>query len=410
MRILFLTQWFQPEPFFKGLPFAKRLQAMGHDVEVLTGFPNYPGGELYSGYKLHFFQREKMNGVSVNRVALFPSHDRSTIRRIINYISFSVSATLLGPFLVKKPDIIYVYNLITLAWAAVILKNLYGCKVVYDVQDLWPESVANSGMLNNRSAMSILNWWCRWAYRQADKIAVLSPGFKKALVSQGIAEKHIEIIYNWEDETSDTLPEIDKHFIEKWGICKPFNVVFAGTMGFFQRVDTVLETAYLLKKILPNLGFILVGGGVEVERLKSIAKKQKLDNVVFVDRQPKNTMWKIWSIADVLLVHLIDIPLFKITIPSKTQAYLAAGIPIVMAVRGDAANLVEQSRGGIVCPPEDPNEMAKAIIKLYEMTFEERKNIGHKGKEFYQRRLSFDNGCEKFIKLFREVTYSRRCV
>jgi glycosyltransferase involved in cell wall biosynthesis len=400
LRILFLTQWFQPEPFFKGLPFAEKLKAQGHEVEVLTGFPNYPGGKLYPGYRVRLFRREIMQGIPINRVALFPSHDRSGVKRILTYLSFSLSALLLGPLLVKRPDVVYVYNLITLSWAAVLLRKISGCKIVYDVQDLWPESVSNSGMLNHRMIQGVLKRWCCWAYRQADKVAVLSPGFKEALIERGVARERIEVIYNWCDEASGWKKEKSVDFREKFALTETFNIVFAGTMGRMQGMDTVLAAASLSRNELPVLRFVLVGGGVELERLKSKAASLMLENVVFIPMQPLQEMNRIWSIADALLVHLIDNPLFRITIPSKTQAYLAAGIPIIMAVRGDAAGLIQQAGAGIGCAPEDPGELLSAIQKLFAMTIEERKRMGEKGKLFYNRFLSFDVGYHKFLKLF----------
>lgn len=302
--------------------------------------------------------------------------------------------------MVKKPDVVYVYNLITLAWAAVVFRKISGCKIVYDVQDLWPESVRNSGMLNSRVAQSLLGKWCCWAYRQADKIAVLSPGFKEALVKRGIAEERIEVIYNWCDEAGGTTQEGAGDLAPTFGLKETFNIVFAGTMGLMQGMDTVLEAACLCRKEIPALRFVLVGGGVELERLKSKAKALMLENVVFIPRQPMHEMKKIWALADVLLVHLVDDPLFRITIPSKTQAYLATGTPILMAVRGDSAALIHEIGAGIVCAPENPDEMLLAIKELYGMPPEERKRRGLNGKLFYDRFLSFDIGCEKFLRLF----------
>jgi colanic acid biosynthesis glycosyl transferase WcaI len=400
MRILFLTQWFQPEPFFKGLPFAKALMDRGHKVEVLTGFPNYPGGKLYPEYKLQLYQKEIMDGVPVHRVALYPSHDRSGIKRMINYISFSLSAFLLGPFLVRKPDVIYVYNLVTLAWAAVILKKIHKCRVIYDVQDLWPESVSNSGMLSNGLCLQILKKWCCWAYSQADRIAVLSPGFKSELIKRGVSNKRIEVIYNWCVEDNSLPSKRDGDLADQFHIKDTFNVVFAGTMGVLQGLDTVLETARLAEHDLPDLRFVLVGGGTEVDRLKAKARRLRLDNVIFIPRQPPHQMDKIWSVADLLLVHLVDDPLFRITIPSKTQAYLSTGIPTVMAVRGDAADLVSQSQAGLTCQPDNPAAMLTAVKKLHDMPISERKQLGRNGKQFYERSLSFDRGCQRFLELF----------
>ncbi len=195
MRILFLTQWFQPEAFFKGLPFAKALRERGHEVEILTGFPNYPGGKVYPGYRVRLYQGEEMDGIKVHRVFLYPSHDTSALRRILNYLTFALSTFLLGPWLIRKPDVVYVYNLITLGPAAFLIRFLFGAKVVIDVQDLWPESVANSSMLNNKAALGVLNRLCNRVYRGADQVTVLSPGFKKELIRRGVAGERIEVIY-----------------------------------------------------------------------------------------------------------------------------------------------------------------------------------------------------------------------
>src|SRR5271165_3505961 len=150
MKILMLTQWFQPEPTFKGLPLARALRDRGHEVEVLTGFPNYPGGKLYPGYRVQPWRREIMDGIRVNRVALYPSHDRNAMGRILNYLSFGATSALVGPWVVRKPDVIHVFNLVTLDVASRLLGLLKGARVVLDVQDLWPESLAASGMMNNR--------------------------------------------------------------------------------------------------------------------------------------------------------------------------------------------------------------------------------------------------------------------
>ena len=156
MRILFLTQWFQPEPSIKGLPFAKALRDRGHEVEVLTGFPNYPGGKVYPGYRVRLWQSEIMEGIRVHRVALYPSHDKSALRRMGNYLSFALTSATIGPFLVRRPDVVYVYNLVTLGLTSRLLQLIYGCPVVYDIQDLWPDSVSGSGMLDHHSSLTDL--------------------------------------------------------------------------------------------------------------------------------------------------------------------------------------------------------------------------------------------------------------
>ncbi|HDR15770.1 MAG TPA: glycosyltransferase WbuB [Desulfobacteraceae bacterium] len=400
MRVLFLTQWFQPEPFFKGLPFAKALADRGHDVEVLTGFPNYPGGTLYPGYRVKACQREVIDGIIVHRVPLYPSHDLSTLRRIINYVSFSLTSFILGPWLVKKPDVIYVYNLVTLGPTAFLLRLITGARVVIDVQDLWPDSVVNSGMMRNRHALRLLNGFCRGVYQRADLLTVLSPGFKEKLVERGMQPRDIHVIYNWCDESSFAmnvrLPETAQNDAKG-----SFDVLFAGTMGSVQGLDTVLDCALMCKETLPAVRFILIGGGAERRRLERRSCELGLDNVSFLPPRPMDEMGELYSLADALLVHLKDEPVFHITIPSKTQAYLYAGKPIIMAVRGDAARLVRDAGAGLQCEPEDPESMMTAIRLLYEMSDDERRSMGERGYRYYLDNLSFSEGVKSFEKLMQ---------
>ena len=396
-----LTQYFQPEPIFKGLPLAKALRDRGHQVEVLTGFPNYPGGKIYDGYKLRLWQREKMDGINVIRVPLYPSHDRGGLRRMFNYMSLSLSASAIGPWLIQKPDVIYIYNLVTLGAASRILRLFNRCKVVIDVQDLWPESVASSGMMKSTFAMGVLTHWCRRQYSKADRLIVLSPGFKANLVARGIAISKIDVIYNWCDETAIRVPEPNPDEARKWGMEGRFNIVFAGTMGVMQSLDAVLEAARLLRDQFPDVLFTFVGGGIDVERLKELSTAQ--DNIQFLPQQPQTEIGNIYSNANALLVHLKDDPVFRITIPSKIQAYLYAGKPILCGVRGDAANLVNDSGAGISFEPENAESLANAVGLLRKMDPVKLCEMGLRGRDFYSRNLSFKTGVDQIESVFRDV-------
>lgn len=408
MKILMLTQWFTPEPTFKGLAFAKELQRLGHEVEVLTGFPNYPGGKIYSGYRVKLWQREAMDGVRVIRVALYPSHDGSGVRRVLNYLSFSLTSLFLGPFMVRKPEVVYVYNLITLAWSAVFLRWLYGCKIVYDIQDLWPESVASSGMMKNRYLLKMSHLLSLWAYRQADQIVVLSPGFKKNLQERGVPAEKIVVIYNWAQEDTPQLKLINDDFVFPLELEHTFKVVFAGTMGIMQGLDTVLDAALISLKNTPNVRFVLIGDGIAKDGLMKQAEDLGLTNIIFVPRRPMNEMGRFFTWADALLVHLKKDELFRITIPSKTQAYLAAGRPIVMAVTGDAAELIKDAQAGVCCEPEEPQAMAACIRKLSLLPLKDLDNMGINGKNYYDQNLSLRSGVKKFEEVFKIVSIKSR--
>jgi colanic acid biosynthesis glycosyl transferase WcaI len=402
MRILLLTQFFQPEPMFKGLPFAKALRDLGHEVEVVTGFPNYPGGKLYPGYRIKLWKREVIDSIPVTRLALFPSHDQSGLRRIANYVSFGASAALLAPILVRPPDVVYVYNLITLGLAWRMIRWRYKCPVVLDVQDLWPESVIKSGMLKSRWIGGVLNRWCRWEYSLPDRITVLSPGFKRHLVSYGIPEAKIEVIYNWYDEAGEAPSGAEAERLrQKLRFAGRFNVLFAGTMGKMQALDAVVAAAEMVQQKAPEVLFTFMGGGIEVDRLKALSAG--LSNVQFLPRCSPQEAMAVTSVADAVLVHLKNDPLFSITIPSKTQAYLHAGRPILMGVTGDAATLVRDVRAGLLFEPENAGSLAAAVLELSRMPMIERERMGARGKRFYEEHLSFAKGVRHFDAVFRDV-------
>jgi len=387
---------------FKGLPFAKALRDRGHQVEVLTGFPNYPGGKIYPGYRLRPWKREVMDGIPVIRTALYPSHDSSGLKRMLNYLSLSASSALFGARLVQKPDVVYVYNLITLGPTARLLRFFKGCKIVLDVQDLWPESVAGSGMMKNSFLLRAVTNWCRREYSAPDHLTVLSTGFKQHLVARGIPESKIDVIYNWCNEGHGAEPIPGREaLIKQCGFSGRFNILFAGTMGKMQALDTVVEAARILSSQDSRVLFTLMGGGVEVERLKEAARG--LPNVQFLPRCSPSQATAIMSLADVLLVHLKDDPLFSITIPSKTQAYLHAGKPILMGVRGDAADLVDRAKAGIVFEPENSGKLAEAALCLSRTPGDELQQMGRNGKAFYDEQLSFARGVDRFEELFLKV-------
>ena len=406
MRILLLTQWFDPEPTFKGLLFAQELQRRGHDVQVLTGFPNYPGGKLYDGYRIRAMKREVIGGVAVIRVALYPSHDSSAAHRVLNYISFASLATI-GTLFVRKPDVAYFYHPpATVGLPALILKTIRGVPFVYDVQDLWPDTLAATGMLNNGRVLSAVDGWMRLIYRASAKVVVLSSGFRDAVASRGTPQHRIAVIHNWADE--DRIQPADPGPVraKELGFDGKFNVVFAGTMGRAQALTTVLDAADLLRDE-PNIQFVLVGAGIEVDGLKAEANRRQLGNVTFLPRRPIHEIGEILALADALLVHLKDDPLFEITVPSKTQAYLMAERPILMGVRGDAATLVQEADAGIVFEPQHPDQLAAAVLALKAMTVEDRMRLAVNGSQFYRENLSLDIGVSKFLTIFEEALLTK---
>lgn len=407
MRILILTQWFDPEPFLKGLPLAKALQDRGHEVEVLTGFPNYPGGKVYPGYRIRLYERELMEGIPVHRVPIYPSHDRSGFRRILNHMSFALSSFLIGAVVVKKPDIIYVCQLVTLGFTSALLKLIHGCPVVYDIQDLWPDSVTDSGMIGNAYVLKVLNSWCDIVYWHASHLITLSPGMREELIVRGVRSDRVSVIYNWCDESHIMPAPRDDRLASELGLAGDFVVMYAGNIGLMQGLNTILDAAQLLVNREPRIKFVFVGGGVERDRLKADAAKRKLSNIIFLDRQPVSAMGRILALADVLLVHLKDTPLFRITLPQKIQAYLATAKPILLCVRGDAAEIIRNSAAGVVAEPENPASIVEKLLELFCVSEGERRQMGIRGRSYYEKVMSISVGVGRFEEVFNKMLANR---
>lgn len=402
IRILLLTQWFDPEPTFKGRLFASELVRQGFEVEVVTGFPNYPGGQVYKGYKIKLMQREVLDGVQITRLPLYPSHDQSALKRVLNYSSFAVSSLFYCLFMAKRANVIYAYHPpLTVGITASLVRLVRRIPVVYDIQDMWPDTLKATGMMNSSRLLRLVELLCNWVYRAVDHIVVLSPGFKRLLVQRGVPEAKLSVIYNWADEallTTSVGQEI-VNFPEQ----NLFRILFAGNIGKAQALETVLEAAELLKQQGSRVCWVMLGGGVEVERLQAEAIRRQLGNVVFLPAVPMAQVGSYLRAADVLFVHLRDHPLFTITIPSKTQAYMAVGKPLLMAVGGDAADLVKQSNGGVVVASENVQALAQAAQALADANPDALSKMGYQAQAFYKQHLDLVVGVERFGELFKKL-------
>lgn len=400
-RLLFVTQWFDPEPTFKGLSFAKELQRRGFDVEVVTGFPNYPGGNIYPGYAIRPIKKEFLDGLTISRLPLYPSHDGSAVGRALNYISFFVSVLLYLTLFARRAHVAYVYHPpLTVGLAAALAGLVRRTPIVLDVQDLWPDTLAATGMIRGERILSVIGYFCGLVYRLSRRIVVLSPGFAQRLVSRGVPASKISVIYNWAEEDALTHPSGQA---SDWAKGDRFNILFAGNVGRAQRLDTLLDAAKLTAEEEPRIQFAVLGGGLELQHLMERAKFEHLANVTFLPPVPMAEVGSYLSTADCLLVHLKDDPLFSITIPSKTQAYMACGRPIIMAVPGDAAALVRQAGCGRPCRPENARDLADAAIALSKMPKTMLVDMGNRGRVFYQNTLSFSAGVSAFATIFRAV-------
>ena len=380
MRILLLSQWYPPEPQKWRSDLSEMLQALEHDVTVLTGFPNYPSGNLYPGYRVRAWQRETIGGVRIIRVPLYPDHSTSSLKRSVNYLSFTTAASVLGPCLIPRPDIVYVFSPpLTLACPGWLLSRLFRVPLTCEIQDMWPETLEATGMLHNRRILRGMDRLGNWFYRRCRAIRVISPGFRRNLIGKGVAAEKIHCIPNWVDTEFYHPREYDRDLAEELQLAGRFNVMYAGTIGRAQGIEVVLDAAELLRD-LPDVQFVLIGDGTDLTALQEAARERGLTNVKFLGRHPESSMSRLLSLADVLLVHLRDEPLFRITIPHKIYTYMAVGKPILAAVEGDAAATIEAARAGWTCQPGQAEAMAAAVRGLRALSPDERNAMGQNGR------------------------------
>lgn len=396
LRIAYITQWFDPEPnILKGVAFVQPLQAAGHQVTVITGFPNYPEGRIYAGYRLRPIQHEIIDGVRLVRLPLYPSHDQSSVRRSLNYLSFFISVFAYLALNRSRFDLAYVYHPpITVALAAALLKIPF----VLDVQDLWPDTIAATGMRGASRLQRALGACCRFVYARAAAIATQSEGIRTALIGRGVPAEKITVIRNWAD------PQFER-ILGRKGESGPFTLVYGGNLGRAQQLGNLVEAAAILQWERPGIAIKLYGSGIDETELRKTVAMRGLANIQFAGRVSAAEMVEEFAKGDALLLHLGDDPLFAITIPSKTQVYLALGRPIVAAVKGETAEILRQSGAAIVAPPANPAALAEAIKDMADLPQARKVAMGRAGAEFYATHFSFSHGVARTLELL-EGTYS----
>ncbi len=414
MKVLILTQWFDPEPgAIRGLPLARWLVERGHTVEVITGFPNYPGGRVYDGYRIKSRMIEEMDGVRVIRVPLYPSHDDSAVKRVFNYLSFALSSATIGAFSVAKADVCFVVSPPpTIGIGALVLKYLRGIPYIYHVSDMWPDSAVESGMFGDglvkRVSESVLTWWCNLLYRKSEQVTVLADTPKQVLIERGVPQEKLHVVYNWADEDLFYPMERDQQLASEVGIdLNHFNLIYAGNFGVFQNLSIAIRAAHSIEKEFPQFRLILIGTGTEEPKLKSLVGDLGVHNVKFIERMPYQKVAPVSALGDAMLIHLSDVPLLRWTVPSKTQTALAMGIPLLMAATSDTARLISESRSGVVVSPDSVEQMTSAMIELNRLSPEALAVMGRRGYDYYKSRIGIDVGANKMLELFSESAKSK---
>ena len=384
MKVLVLSQHYWPETF-RINEVVESLQQAGCSVSVLTGQPNYPDGAIFPGYRaMGMGAQMHETGYMIYRVPVSPRREGRAVQLISNYLSFLVSASLMGPWLLRgqRFDVIFVYGIspILQAIPGVVLKKLKRAALVTWVQDLWPQSLEATGFVRNLRILAVVGLVVRWIYRRSDLLLVQSRGFVpvvQSMASRTPVEYHPnpgELAFGLAQHSDVPALRLDHGF----------NVVFAGNMGTVQALDTLLQAAELLLPH-PEVRLVLVGSGSRSEWMGQQIQQRGLVNVCLPGRFEPEDMPGILAQASALLVSLTSSPALSQTVPSKVQAYLAAGRPIIASLDGEGARVVEESGAGLACAAEDASALAQAILKLQTMPEVELKRMGESGKRYYQQ-------------------------
>ncbi|HWT29701.1 MAG TPA: glycosyltransferase family 4 protein, partial [Propylenella sp.] len=301
------------------------------------------------------------------------------------YFSFAFSAAMFGLFKAGKFDLLYVYPPPPAALAAALICAVRRRPFVMDIQDLWPDSVIRSGMPGTRWMERVLTPMCNFAYRRATRIVAQSHGIARRLTERGVPRDKISVVYNWahEDGPTGTLD------LAPYGFAGRFNIVYGGNLGLMQGLDTLIRAAQVAAREVPNLQLTLIGNGADRDRLLALVRELDASaHVRIAPGIPRDQIGDVFAAADVLALHLIKDPLFAITVPHKTQSYMAAGRPILVAVEGEAASLVTEAGAGVSAESGNVVAIAAAMVRLARTSPEELQAMGEAGRREFGERFT----------------------
>ena len=379
----------------------------GHEVSVLTGFPNHPTGVVPPEWRSRLRRltyREKAGRVSVFRTWLWPLPNRKAHERMRNYASFCQSAALRG-LIIPRPDVVIATSPQLLVgpagWWIAFSRQI---PFVFEVRDLWPESLIAVGADNKDSLLyHALSAIAKFLYQRAQLIVVVAPAFREHLVRQWrVPAEKIAIVENGV-ETDLFAPVPSAAFRQQLGVESKFLVTYIGTMGNAHGLETFLDAAAQLRLKNPDVLALLIGEGAEKARIKSLAESRGLDNVRFLDQQPRETIPAFISASNACLVLLKKADVFKTVIPTKMLEFMSCARPVILGVDGQARQIVEDAGAGLVIEPENSVALAQAITQLASNR-ELGESLGQKGREYILRRFSRREMAEKYIDILKCLT------
>lgn len=402
MKILIISHYFPPEigaPSARLFEMARYWVAEGHEVTVLTAFPNHPTGIIPEGYRGKKSMIEHMEGIKVIRSYVYATPNEGFVKKTLGHISFMFSSVFQSFFKAGKPDVVIVssptfFSMFSASFYSVFKR----AKLVLDIRDLWPAAIVELGVLKNKFVIGILEFFEKSFYKQASKIVVVTNSFKDNLVERGFPQDKIKVITNGVDDNLFNFNQkarIDLR--EKLGIGpSEFVGLYIGAHGLSQSLHILLDVA----ADLPNIKFLFVGEGAEKKKLLQIKSDKNLNNVLFVEGQPKHIISDYYSLSDVCFVPLRDVELFKTFIPSKMFEIMSNSRPIIASLEGESAGILKKSNSAIITKPENVEEIKKAILFLSDNP-EIINAYGENGREFVVQNYTRKSLARKYLSLLK---------
>ena len=406
MKILLFTQYFPPESVGPAIwinELVQDLAGRGHELKVLTTFPNHPVGEIFDGYQGKIFQRKVENGIEVFRSWIFPSRSKKFRSRVLSFLSFTISSFILGLARVRNVDVIYTtLQPLSLGPVAVWLGKKTGAKVVLNIQDIHPYAAVQMGALKNPFLIRILEGLERWNYRQADRVVVISEGFKENLLQKGVPEAKIAVVPNWADPDFIQPGPKQNQFRDSHGLGDMFTVIYSGGLTHNSNLEPVIKAAEILQD--DPYRFMIVGDGVLKPDLEKMAEDKNLNNIQFLPFQPLDLYPDVLRAADISLVTLSTQAAFA-SVPSKIFKYMASGRPVlaITAEGNEMDHMVKEGQFGLQVPPDDPQGLADAIRWAAEHPTE-LDRMGLNGRKFLEDHYSSDLCIGKIEEILRQTT------
>jgi colanic acid biosynthesis glycosyl transferase WcaI len=415
VKILYVSQYYPPEmgaPAARAAELSSHWARMSHEASVLTGYPNHPTGVIPENWRKrsrHLRDTEVVDGVTVTRTWLWPLPNRKAHERIRNYASFCLSAALTGLTL-PKPEVVIATSpqlLCALAgWWIAFWKRV---PFVFEVRDLWPESLAAVGAGSEGSLMHrTLGAIAGFLYRRADRIVVVSPAFKDHLIRYwNVPAARISTVENGvETDVFRPDPSAAEEVRTQLNLKDRFLICYIGTIGNAHGLETLIAAAEKVRTTFPQATFLVIGEGAEKDRIVNLAVARGLTNVQFLGQQPREKIPAYVSAADLCLVMLKKTELFKTVIPTKLLEYMACERPVIVAVDGQARQIVEEAQAGVFVEPEDVESLVETIVSLANDP-ERRRKMGVSGRNYILSNFSRETTAQRYLSVLQEVVSQR---